>query len=156
MRVSSLPAAGERALAELIERHYAHEAVPVPVHCIAEREGWEIEFRQNLGSILGISGIYRGVKLMWINAQLPSAERRAVIAHELGHWLNGDEHVVRMCRATSFAYYWDARLERDATVAAARLLIPEWAVREYGTVEAIAAACEVPPWLVEIGYRTAL
>jgi len=148
--VSTLPAAGERALAALIERNRAHEAVPVPVHHIAEREGWEIEFRQDLGSILGISGVYRGVKLMWINAQLSSAERRAVIAHELGHWINGDERVIRTCRWSSFAYHWDIRLERDATVAAARLLIPEWVVREYCTVEAIAAACDVPPWLVEM------
>jgi Zn-dependent peptidase ImmA (M78 family) len=154
MRVSALPAAGERALAELIERHLAHEAVPVPVHRIAEREGWEIEFRQDLGSILGISGIYRGVKLMWINARLSSAERRAVIAHELGHWINGDEQVIRTCRSSSFAYHWDARLEHDATVAAARLLIPEWTIREYRTVEAIAAACDVPTWLVQVGYRT--
>jgi len=153
MRVSSLPAAGERALAELIERHRAHEAVPVPVHCIAEREGWEIEFQQNLGSILGISGIYRGVKLMWINAQLSSAEQRAVIAHELGHWLNGDETVIRTCQWAGFAYHWDARLEREATIAAARLLIPEWAVRQYRTIDLIAAACDVPPWLVQIGYR---
>ncbi|MCS7294381.1 MAG: ImmA/IrrE family metallo-endopeptidase, partial [Dehalococcoidia bacterium] len=94
------------------------------------------------------------VKLMWINALLSSAEQRLVIAHELGHWINGDEQVIRTCRSSSFAYHWDARLERDATIAAARLLIPEWAVREYGTVEAIAAACDVPAWLVQVGYRT--
>ena len=126
----------------------------MPVQQIAEHEGWEIELRDGLGTILGISGVYKGVKLMWINAQLSSAERRAVIAHELGHWLNGDELVIRTCRWSSFAYHWDARLERDANITAARLLIPNWAVREYQTVQEIAAACDVPSWLVEMAYPT--
>jgi Zn-dependent peptidase ImmA (M78 family) len=149
----SLSAAAERALADLIARHAAHGTLPVPVQQIAEDEGWEIEFRDGLGTILGISGVYKGVKLMWINRQLSSAERRAVIAHELGHWLNGDELVIRACRWSSFAYHWDVRLEREATITAARLLIPNWAVREYQTVQAIAAACDAPPWLVEMAYR---
>ncbi len=154
MRLRSLSAAAERALADLIARYAARGTLPVPVQQIAEHEGWEIEFRDGLGTILGISGVYKGVKLMWINAQLSTAERRAVIAHELGHWLNGDELVIRTCRWSSFAYHWDVRLERDATITAARLLIPNWAVREYQTVQAIAAACDVPPWLVEMACPT--
>uniref|UniRef100_A0A7C2WJ70 ImmA/IrrE family metallo-endopeptidase n=2 Tax=Thermorudis TaxID=1649508 RepID=A0A7C2WJ70_9BACT len=148
--MGGLPSIAGTALAEFIRRHRAHDTVPVPVIDIAEREGWEIEFRSDLGKIRGISGVYRGVKLMWINALLPLEEQRAVVAHELGHWLNGDQRVIELCQHGSFAYLWDRKLERQATLTGACLLVPSWAIREYQTIEAIAAACAVPPWLVKM------
>lgn len=150
MRKTNLPLHGELALRALIARHSAHASVPVPIQQIAELEGWEIEYRDDLGVIYGISGIQGETKLMWINARLPEVERRAVIAHELGHWLNADQHIIRKCGWFSFTYYWDRKIERQATTAAAHLLIPSWAVTEYKTIEAIAAACAVPLWLVQM------
>lgn len=147
-----LPPCGELALQALIARHNAHASVPVPIHRIAELEGWEIEYRNDLGVIHGISGIQGDAKLMWINARLSAAEQRAVIGHELGHWLNGDRDIIRTCRWSSFTYYWNRKLERQATIAAARLLIPYWAVTEYRTIEAVASACAVPAWLVDIVF----
>ena len=82
MRLRSLSAAAERVPSDLNTPHAAHGTLPVPVRRMAEREVWEIEFRDELGNILSISSVYENPNLivyensnlMSINVQLPSAE----------------------------------------------------------------------------------
>lgn len=87
------------------------------------------------------------------------AERyqRAVIAHELGHWLNGDfgSGLSMVELYTSGDGRWVAeRQERRAYIAAARILIAPWVIRKHdGDRERIAAVSEVPPWLVDLVLR---
>lgn len=145
---------GERAVAELIARYDLHAApvLPVPIRQLARELGWQIVYGERMGRIYGLAVVYRDVRLIQVNAALSHEWQRMTIAHELGHVLNGDASALHLCAAPApdLAGWLGDRQERRASLTAARLLIPDWAAREYGTVAELAAACEVPPELVEL------
>lgn len=80
-----------------------------------------------------------------LNSGLGPMDARVAYAHEVGHGLC--HHVGMM---SSLALGLEDKHEREAWEIASLLLIPERVVLEEKEVVRIAAACEVPEWLVEI------
>jgi Zn-dependent peptidase ImmA (M78 family) len=105
--------------------------LPVPVEAIAEDLlGLHVEE----APLDGISGLlYPAVREIVLNADEPPVRRRFTLAHELGHWicqcLEGTEKPV-FCRVEEVGADPAAKkLERQANIFAAELLMPEPAVR---------------------------
>jgi len=141
---------------------FGGEELPVPVEAIAEdllglriEESWEIDYSGMLlpaerrivlnaserpGGVQGVPGIRRF---------------RFTIAHEIGHWichcLEGREvdPELSYCRPVDLTEAADRKLEREANVFAAELLMPEPGVRaaweELHAVEACAQRFDVSP-----------
>jgi Zn-dependent peptidase ImmA (M78 family) len=81
----------------------------------------------------GVSGLlYPSERLIRVNANDPPTRRRFTLAHEVGHWVcqvQEGRGAAVMCRAEDIAPGTDRALEREATLFAAELLMPEPAVR---------------------------
>ena len=136
--------------AQYLER-FGGEEIPVPVEAIAEdllglrvEETWDITYSGML---------FPAERKILLNAAeaprdvAPLRRYRFTIAHEVGHWIchvmgAGQAEPV-FCRAQDLSQDADRRLEREANVFAAELLMPELAVRAaWGELEDI-AACAV-------------
>jgi hypothetical protein len=141
---------------------YGGEGVPVPVEAIAEDllglridESWDIDCS---GMLLPAE------RRIVLNAHeraggiqgVPALRRfRFTIAHEIGHWVchclegRAPDPEPSYCRPVDLTEAADRRLEREANVFAAELLMPERAVREawerLGDVAACAARFDVSP-----------
>ncbi|HSH84447.1 MAG TPA: hypothetical protein VK979_04725, partial [Guyparkeria sp.] len=61
----------------------------------------------------------------------------------------GDIHLYR--ESDAFRAWQHGKQEREASIIASRLLIPSWALQEYGTEIELCAACDVPREALE--YR---
>jgi Zn-dependent peptidase ImmA (M78 family) len=135
-------------------------AIPVPVEAIAEDLlGLRIEDSWDLGDCSGL--LVPAQRLIVLNAAERFSSRndpplrrfRFTVAHELGHWIchahERPEAEPVYCRQVHLAEVADRKLEREANVFAAELLMPEDAVRqawaETGEVDACAARLDVSP-----------
>jgi len=81
---------------------------------------------------------------MSVNTAVPSPYQRFAIAHDIAHVLCGHCSLFHCGFADPFVFWLDARQEWEADRAALAILLPGWALRSYGTVEELAAACGVP------------
>lgn len=145
---------GERAVTELIDRYELHArfAGPVPIRQVARDEGWILRWSDQLHRIFGLAIVVDDVRVMTINSRVAEPFQRMAIAHEMGHLLNGDEGDVHLCAMTGagFTDWLRGRQERQATLAAARLLVPDWVLNDGGTLGEIAVRCRVPVELVQL------
>ena len=164
MRVSVAVKYEEPRAHALRERYlglYGGEGVPVPVEAIAEdllglriEESWNIDCS---GMLLPAE------RRIVLNANEGAGGRNApplrrfrfTIAHEIGHWLchclegRAPTPKPSYCRAVDLTESAERRLEREANVFAAELLMPEPSVREaweeLGDPNACAARFDVSP-----------
>lgn len=120
------------ALRERYLSRFGGEELPVPVESIAEDLlGLAVEARDDLecsGMLLPAE------RRILVNAAEPEERRRFTIAHELGHWicqcLEGTVKPI-YCRAEEIGLDPEGKkLEREANIFAANLVMPEAAVRE--------------------------
>jgi Zn-dependent peptidase ImmA (M78 family) len=108
------------------------ESIPVDIARIARAFEFVFDYRP---APLGFHGVlYDRLKLIVVNACLPSCRQRYVIAHELGHWLVR----TRQLRVRA------ARVERLCQLFAAHLLMPPERVAasartRYGSADLLAA-----------------
>ena len=139
-------------VAIVIEQFRLHDSYPVKMEALEE---W-FPVRYHDLTDAGVLGMALPPKGGWpasssnkarivIDSGVGESDARIIYAHEIGHGIC--EHIGF---TSSEALDITGRHEREAWEVASALLIPEEAVREYQTVERIAAACEVPEWLVEI------
>lgn len=134
----------------LIDRHRLHESAPVMIRQVANDEGWLVTFRP-LDSLNGFAVVSGRQRAMVINSALPWAYQRMAIAHEMAHVLcnhGGDIYASRIHEGTFADWLWD-KCEREATIAAARILIPLDRLAVGADAEEVAASCGVPVELVE-------
>lgn len=82
-----------------------------------------------------------------INSAADRIDQRLLFAHEIGHVLC--EHPGSLPHL-DLGEWWHERDEREAWEVAAYLLIPSQVIWHYGETVLIAAACEVPRWLVDL------
>ena len=143
----------ERSVRALIERYDLHRAatsVPVPIRQIARDEGWTVTYASGMAPLYGYAIVIGACLFMRINSTVTPAYQRMAIAHEMGHVLNGDIDRIHLCTALPLAAWIDGKQELRATLAAARILIPDWVLVEMGSIAEIAYRCEVPTELVEL------
>ena len=121
---------------ELRERYLAlfgGREIPVDVHSIAE-DLLGLSVAET--ALDGVSGLlFPAYRRIVVNAEEPHARQRFTLAHELGHWicqcLQREDAPPVLCRAEEVTPTPAARkLEREANVFAAELLMPEPAVRD--------------------------
>jgi Zn-dependent peptidase ImmA (M78 family) len=134
--------------AQYLER-FGGEEIPVPVEAIAEdllglrvEETWDMSYSGML---------FPAERKILLNAAeapqdaAPLRRFRFTIAHEVGHWVCHVLGAARaepvLCRATDISKDADRKLEREANVFAAELLMPEPAVRAAWDARADVAAC---------------
>jgi hypothetical protein len=149
---------------EVRERYlslFGGNELPVPVEAIAEDllglrvdESWEIDCS---GMLLPAERkIVLNARERVIGRNDPPLRRfRFTVAHEIGHWvchcLEGRAATLEpsYCRPVDLTLASDRKLEREANVFAAELLMPEPAVRaawaESGELETCAARFDVSP-----------
>ncbi len=84
---------------------------------------------------------------IFVHRTLGPIARRLTYAHEIGHALHG--HAGALSLASMDEWFMD-RVERDAWIVAAQLLVPVDTMARYETIDAIAAVCMVPRKLVEL------
>lgn len=147
--------AAERAIAQLIERRELHTnlalCLPVPIRQVARDEGWDIYFYEGMTNLYGVGVVNGPVRLMYINADVTPSWQRHAIAHEMGHFINDDPGSIHLCHQWPWL---NNKTERRASIVAGKLLIPDAALREMGSIDEIATACNVPVDLVELRIVT--
>ena len=122
-------------------RAFGGDEIPVPVESIAEDLlGLRIELSHELDCSGVLLPAERRILLNAAEAEHggePIQRHRFTIAHELGHWVchvlgapAGAEPKPSFCRAADISQDADRKLEREANVFGAELLMPEEAVRE--------------------------
>lgn len=120
---------------------------------IAEREGVRV-CRYDLGSLNGMYTVLAGVPFIALGASLGKEEERLVCAHELGHHFLHKSLAETAALSDSAIFSGGGRLEYEANVFAAELLIGDGALLEAakacGDVTCIAAELEVHPELLAI------
>lgn len=95
---------------------------------IAKARGIFIRYK-SLGEILGYFNTYKQIKMIHINQDLNSIDKRFVCAHELGHELQHPKiNTPFLRRNTLFSV---AKIEREANSFAVELLLPDSILREY-------------------------
>lgn len=104
-----------------------------------------------------INGYYKYDKrnqYIVINRNLNATMQRVVCAHELGHALLHTRSNTPFMRKHTL--YSIDRMEYEANIFAAELLIPDSVGFGYETIQEIAAAYDVPMFLVEIKFKQLL
>ena len=109
----------------------------------------------DLGNLKGLYQYYKRTKIILINQNLSETEKREVCAHELGHaLLHPRENRFFLHRST---FQNCGRLEREANLFAAYLLIPDHNAQEFFqkgyTISEISALTGVSHPLVEERMR---
>lgn len=104
----------------------------------------------------GINGFYTlmlGMPFVYLNSELSLCEQRAVCAHELGHMLLHPQVNTLFVKQKTIMNA--ARMERDADLFAAALLIPQLVFdgEELVTARQLAHELDVPERLVEARLR---
>lgn len=147
----SLSDGAERAIAQLIERRNLHTSLalclPVPIGYIARSEGWDLYYRDDMTDLYGFAVVDGPIRTITINSEISQAWQRHAIGHEMGHYINRDPGRFHLFH---YGQWLVDKMERRASIVAARLLIPEDALREMSTIDEIAVACDVPRDLVEL------
>lgn len=136
----------------LIARYQLHSTTPVnlsPLEAVFPVRFDDLLPMQTLGVILpplhGWPATTRNRAKILVDLNLGARDARLTIAHEIGHGIC--EHVGAL---SSAALGLEHRHEREAWQVAAALLIPPRVVYEEREVSRIAAACDVPAWLVNL------
>lgn len=130
-------------------RHQLDRTVPVLIWHVALAQGWHLRYAEGMGTIHAISVVYRGMKVIQVNADLPVPYQRFAIAHELAHVLCDHVSLVQLCNGSAVDWL-DRRQERQADLVVAHLLIPEWCLHVYEHPLAIATAADVPVEVVTL------
>ncbi|MEG0894363.1 MAG: ImmA/IrrE family metallo-endopeptidase [Oscillospiraceae bacterium] len=98
----------------------------------------------------GINGIYNsvlGFNFIYLEKSLCYSKKRAVLAHELGHYiLHPDINSIFVKNKTLMNW---AKLENEADIFAAFLLIPDKISAEELTINQLAYELQVPTQLIE-------
>lgn len=121
-----------KSLARELLRRYEVSSPPVPVEKIARAEGLAVALKKLEGDISGfLLRQNEGSPLIGVNSHHPRVRQRFTVAHELGHYLLGDEGALHIDRK------FELRLrdnlssqgvdsdEMEANLFAAELLMPE-------------------------------
>ena len=115
---------------EYHERFPATPELPVPVEAIAEDLLGLCVVEEELDGVSGL--LFPAERTIYLNAAEAPARRRFTLAHELGHWfcqhLEGRTAPV-YCRTEEVGVGEGRKLEREANIFAAELLMPEEDVR---------------------------
>ncbi|MBQ2733047.1 MAG: ImmA/IrrE family metallo-endopeptidase [Clostridia bacterium] len=96
---------------------------------IAEAEGVRVCF-YDLGSLNGMYTVLDGVSFIALSESLGVSEARLVCAHELGHHFLHQSIARTTALADSTLFSGGGRLEYEANIFAAELLVPDEALRE--------------------------
>ncbi len=116
-------------------------------HELADYLGIEV-FEYAFKKIRGLIFYLNGRKIIGVKANLPEPEKRAIIAHEIGHKELHPANVGYFFIKEN-TYFVPGRYEREADLFAAMLLMDK--PPEYGeTVENYAARSRVPAKLVKV------
>lgn len=135
----------QRRINRIIEFRELHVTVPVPIRQLVQDEGWRLVFRSRMHPLYGFAIAKGPHKVMFVSEDIGHVAQRFVMGHELAHDLGDHVGSFHLCGEWGWA---NMKQEIVADSIAADLLIPDWAVEEYREIELIAAACEVPEWLV--------
>lgn len=135
-------------LRRLIDAHDLHSTIPVPIRQLVWDRGWVLRFRERIYPFYGYAIVAGPAKVMTINASTHPYWQRYVMGHEIGHDNNGDLGSFDVVRDNQLHIH--QKQERAADIVAAHLLIPDFALVEYETIQQVAAACQVPPSLVRL------
>jgi Zn-dependent peptidase ImmA (M78 family) len=103
-----------------------HEA-PVDINKVATSLGFSIEQFPFPDKLKGRVIIKEGIKVIGVNENHPKTLQRYTIAHELGHYLNGHEHIEKTY-INDESRYTDSSFhqEKEADAFAAELLMPKF------------------------------
>lgn len=107
---------------KLLERHRTRDPF-----ALAEALGVRVRYFP-LGDLKGFYMVLKGVPFIALHRDLPESLQRTVCAHELGHHLLHGELAARTVFNEYELYRMENRLEREANLFAAFLLVPEEAV----------------------------
>jgi Zn-dependent peptidase ImmA (M78 family) len=126
----------EAQAAQLLQRYHKHFSdpeLPVPIEAIAvDLLGLSVDEHESLDASGMLIPAERQIWLNGSESRRSAGRRRFTLAHELGHWtcqyLAGREEPT-FCRAADVGVGAGIRLEREANVFAAALLMPEQLVR---------------------------
>lgn len=123
------------------ERYSATPELPVPVEAIAEDLLGLCVVEEELDGVSGL--LFPAERTIYLNAAEAPTRRRFTLAHELGHWvcqhLEGRTAPV-YCRTEEVGVGEGRKLEREANIFAAELLMPEDDVRGATATDVAAAA----------------
>lgn len=136
----------------IVAEYRLHDTVPVSLDPLEELftvRYIDLEKIQSDGAILTPPqgwpvGPDNKAKIL-LEQTLDPVTARLTLAHEIGHGI-----CQHLGEVSSYMVGLEARHEREAWETAALLLIPERVVYEERDTVQIAAACEVPPWLVKL------
>lgn len=129
---------------ESVAASLAREHGTADPELLAERMGIMLDYAHH-PRLMGFCGRAYDVPYIALNSRLDDDTLRCVCAHELGHLalahpLDADLHTVRSSELCNM----EAAMESEANCFAAALLIPDAdaleAIREYGSLQAIASA----------------
>lgn len=109
----------------------------------------------NLGSCLGCYIFLKRHRCIFLNSSLDHVEQKIVMCHELGHAIL---HVkTNCCFMANKTLLNVSKIEREANIFAAELLMPDDIIKEYSergyTLEQIAEAQQVNKELVNLKFE---
>lgn len=143
----------ERALdtvAYLVRRYRLHDRVPVDLGPLLEN--FTVREYNLTNRTLGFSIVMRHEVHIGINKYLTPPQRRLTLAHESGHIISFHPDMNYTCELNT---WFKSRLEHEAQIIAAYLLVPQRAARIYGdalTAHEIARCLDVPVSLVDLRW----
>lgn len=139
-------------LDRFIDLYGVHEpgVLPVSVYHLAAQRGFRIVYRDDMGPVYGCAMVTGTTREIYLNACVRRPWQRFAAAHELGHIIAEHPSAGTGYRACSTLTLnpADRAVEREASIIGGLLLVPRWAIVEYETADAIAAACDVPREIV--------
>lgn len=134
----------------LIKRYRLHDSVPVRISTLLE--DFVVRDYDLSPRTFGFSLIMRHQVHIGINRRLDSATRRLTLAHESGHIISFHPGMNYTCERNA---WFKSKLEHEAQIIAAYLLVPGFAVECYGgpmSAKQIAHYLDVPVSLVDLRW----
>ncbi len=134
----------------LIRRYHLHDRVPVCLDTLLQ--DFTIREYDLTPRTLGFSLVMRHQVHIGINRTLDSALRRLTLAHECGHLISFHPGMNYTCERNT---WFKSKLEHEAQIVAAYLLVPKLAAICYGeqlTAQQLAARLDVPISLVDLRW----
>lgn len=155
MERSRLPRRAQAAVTDLIERYGLDDGyLPVPIYHIAQEEGWEVRFRDELPDAYGVAVVTDVARVMVVRGSMTSEAKRYTVAHEMGHLLCGHRAGVHLHAPDDtrqrIGNRHRARQESEADMVAAAILIPREVARQATSLAEITRRCKVPKSLAKI------
>ncbi len=121
---------------------------------IAENEGIHIYYRNDFKELLGVYTIINDIDCIFINSNLDENLIKQVIAHELGHYFLHRNFAKNNILHDYGFYDISGKVEYEANIFAAELLIPDNILEEYihsnYTIDEIASDIYTLPQLLYI------